>query len=161
MNWIKKRYDQFLLALLTAALLACAVMIFLHVQSFGDKFSEALATVPQNNKVPPVVLDKIEEAKKKLETPPTWGGTQDKDGEPTRGSLFIAEHYIVSEAGVPQKPASGSLYKDSLTGEAIPNKWFMTNNLPLLDPKVPFQDPDKDGFTNEDEFRGKALPEAL
>lgn len=158
MNWIKKRYDQFLLALFTLALLACAVFIFLRVQSFGDKFSDAVATVPPNNKVPEVKLDEIDAAKEKLQNPPAWNATADKDGKPTRGSLFISEGYIINDAGVPEKPDIGELYTDTLTGQKIPNAWFLKNGLPLLDPKVPFQDPDKDGFTNEDEWREKTDP---
>jgi hypothetical protein len=153
MNWIKKRYDQFLLALFTIALLACAVFIFLRVQSFGEKFSDAVATVAPNNKVPPVKLDEIDAAKEKLQNPPAWTYPTDSKGKPTRGSLFIAEHYIINDAGVPEKPDSTQLYADTLTGQKIPSEWFMKYGLPLLDPKVPFQDPDKDGFTNEDEWR--------
>ena len=63
MNWIKKRYDQFLLALLAVGLLACAVLIFLKVQNFGDNFTSAVTTIPQDNKVPPVPLEKIDAAK--------------------------------------------------------------------------------------------------
>ena len=68
MNWIKKRYDQFLLALLAVVLLVCAVLIFLRVQSFGEKFSDAMANVPPNNKVPPVELDRIDEPRRSCKT---------------------------------------------------------------------------------------------
>ncbi|MDR3402757.1 MAG: thrombospondin type 3 repeat-containing protein [Chthoniobacter sp.] len=158
MNWIKKRYDQFLLALLTVALLACAVLIFLRVQSFGEKFSDAVATVIPNNKVPPVPLDRIDDAKEKLKAPPEWTDPKSADGKPTRGSMFVSDHYIINAAGTPEKPEFTDLYVDSLTGKRIPSKWFLDNNLPLLDPKVAMQDPDKDGFTNEDEFRAGTDP---
>jgi len=158
MNWIKKRYDQLLLAVLAVALLACAITIFLRVQSFPEKFSEAAATVQPNNKVPPVRLEKIEDAKDKLQHPPEWTDPKNAAGEPVRGSLFVSELYIVGPSGTPEKPDKGALYKDSLTGEPIPNKWFLDAGLPLLDPKVPFQDPDKDGFLNEDEWRAKTDP---
>src|ERR1700722_7611968 len=72
MNWIKKRYDQFLLALFALGLLACAILIFLRIQSFGDRFADALANVPPSEKVPPVELERIDEAKSKLEKPPEW-----------------------------------------------------------------------------------------
>jgi hypothetical protein len=50
------------------------------------------------------------------------------------------------------------LYKDSVTGAVIPNSWFLDNGLPVRDPTVAFQDPDGDGFTNEDEWRGNTDP---
>jgi hypothetical protein len=154
MNWIKKRYDQFLLALLVIGLIACAVLILLQVQSFGGRFAEALAIVPPSDKVPPVEL-KIDDAKAKLEKPPVWSvGTKDQP----RGSLFVADLYIIGEDGNPQKPDNGSLWTDSLTGKHIPNKWFLDNNLPLLEPTVTLQDADKDGFLNEDEWREQTDP---
>lgn len=153
MNWIKKRYDQFLLALLGSALLICAVLILLKVKSFPERFTDALASVVPNNKVAPVPLERIDSAKTELEKPHLWTVTA-KD----LGSLFVSEHYIIGEGGVPEKPAGTSLYKDTLTGNAIPSLWFMDNGLPLLDPTVPLQDPDKDGFTNEDEWRGGTDP---
>ena len=50
------------------------------------------------------------------------------------------------------------MHKDSLTGKFIPNRWFMNNRLPLLDQTVTSQDPDKDGFNNEDEARAGTDP---
>jgi hypothetical protein len=158
MNWIKKRYDQLLLAVLAVVLLACAITIFLRVQSFPEKFSQAVASVPPNNKVPPVVLDKIERAKEELQHPPEWTNPKSANGDAVRGALFVSEPYILNQSGTPEKPQGGSLYRDSLTGEPIPNKWFLDAGLPLLEPTVPFQDPDKDGFNNEDEYRAKTDP---
>jgi len=159
MNWIKKRYDQFLLALLAVGLLVCAVLLFLKVQSFGDNFTSAVATVPQIDKVPPVPLDKIDAAKEKLAQPPSWTPTRENtEGPPERGSLFVSQHYITKEGSPPEKPGKGALYKDSLTQQEIPNTWFMQYGLPLLEATVPLQDQDKDGFTNEDEWRGHTDP---
>ncbi|HSI10841.1 MAG TPA: Amuc_1099 family pilus-like system protein [Chthoniobacter sp.] len=158
MNWIKKRYDQFLLALFTVALVACAIMIFLRVQSFGEKFNDAVSTVAPNNKVDKVKLDAIDDAQAKLQHPPEWKMDTDKEGNLVRGSLFIAEPYIINSANVPEKSTEGYLYTDTLTGEKIPNRWFLNNNLPLMNPKAPFDDPDKDGFLNEDEYRAKTDP---
>jgi len=158
MNWIKKRYDQFLLAIFMVALIACVVMIFLRVQSFGEKFNDAVATVPPNNKVEKVKLGEIDAANEKLQHPPEWKMETDKEGNLVRGSLFIAEPYIINQANVPEKSTEGSLYADTLTGQRIPNRWFLNNNLPLMSPKVPFDDPDKDGFNNEDEWRAQTDP---
>ena len=60
------------------------------------------------------------------------------------GSVFLAA------MGSSAEPAR---YKDSLTGQEIPDAWFLQNGLPLDDPKVALQDADGDGFTNEDEWR--------
>ena len=42
---------------------------------------------------------------------------------------------------------------DRVTGKHIPNVFWVRNKLPILDPTVSVQDPDGDGFLNEDEWR--------
>lgn len=156
MDWIKKRYDQALLAVAALLLLVFSAMIVLKVGAFGEKFADAQATVPVNNTIPPLVLDRVEEAKLALEKPPVW--VIDNKEPRTRGSLFVADFYIIGAEGVPKKPNVGAMWKDSLTGKEIPNKWFLDNSLPLLVAGVAGQDPDKDSFTNEDEWRDNTDP---
>jgi hypothetical protein len=157
MDWIKKHYDQFALAVISAAVLAFAIFLYLKTQSFGERFAEALAQPPQNDKVPPIVLDQIDKANALLAKPPTWiAPIPDHDSE--RGSLFVSEHYMLDKEGNPTRPAKGSIYSDSLTGNPIPNTWFLDNGLPLFDPTVPTQDADQDGFPNEVEWRYKTDP---
>ena len=156
MDWIKNRYDQVALAVVALLLITFSAMLALNSQSFGEKFTDALAPVVPNEKIPPLVLDRVDEAKAMLEKPASWV-IESKEPK-TRGSLFVSERYIIGPEGVPKKPKEGSLYTDSLTGKPIPNTWFLDNNLPLLDPTVTQQDPDKDGFTNEDEWRESTDP---
>jgi hypothetical protein len=131
-------------------------MIVLKANNFGTKFAEAMATVSPSRKIPPLVLRSVEEAKVALETPPTWV-VENKEPR-SRGSLFVSELYIVGPEGIPLKPNIGNLRSDSLTGKGIPNSWFMDNNLPLREAGVALQDPDKDGFSNEDEWRENTDP---
>ena len=139
-------------------MLVCAVLIFLKVQGFEETFAATVANVPPNNTVPPVTLDRIDAAKEELAKPPTWTVPTNLNDQ-GRGSLFISNYYIIDTVtGNPIKPIIGSLYKHSLTGEPIPNKWFLDNQLPLLDTTVPLQDPDKDGFANEDEWKAGTDP---
>jgi hypothetical protein len=156
MDWIKKHYDQFALAVISTAVLAFAVFLYLKTQSFGEKFAGAMEQPVQNDKVPPIVLDQIDHANALLAKPPAWivPGPE----APNRGSLFVSERYMLSPSGVPEKPIVGSIYSDSLTGKPIPNTWFLDNNLPLFDPTVRLQDPDHDGFPNEVEWRYKTDP---
>ena len=163
MDWIKKHYDQFALALLALVLLGLSVMLILRALSFGAGFSAATATAAVRDKVPPLVLVPIEEAKKTLEASPQWDEPNSrqprKDGpERKYGALFVADRYVIGKEGTPKKTDQESFYTDTLTNQPIPNSWFIERNLPLLDPTVPFQDPDKDGFNNEDEWREKTDP---
>jgi hypothetical protein len=161
MDWIKKHYDQFALALLAAGLLALCIILILRTQSFGSAFSAATAQVIPRDKVPPLELDRVDAAKKTLEKPPQWDAASAEDKEDSdaarRGSLFVSLPYLIVN-NAPQKPGGGSLYKDTLTNQDIPNRWFIVNKLPLLDQNVRFQDQDKDGFNNEDEWRAHTDP---
>lgn len=162
MDWIKKHYDQFALALLALVLLACSVLLIQRVQGFGGAFSAALANPKPKEDVPPLVLSSIEAARKALEAPPQWrendSRAQEEDGKTRkRGSLFVADRYVI-ENNLPKPPGGVSFYKDSFSGKDIPNGWFMDHRLPLLDPEVRLQDPDKDGFLNEDEWRAGTDP---
>ena len=153
MDWIKKHYDQFLLALAALALLVVSGLLILKTQSFGDNFSEAQAPIVPSEKVPDVDLTSLEGAMKRAESPVRWE-------EKPNPFLFVADYYII-DGGVPKKPAEGYRHADSLTSTGqpnIPNRFFIKYKLPLLDPTVPKQDPDKDGFFNEDEWRGERDP---
>lgn len=145
MDWIKKNYDKFILAVFAVLLIAVAAMLFLSAQKFGDKFSEAMSSPPKSNKIPEVDTGKIAEAKKSFETPTLW------KSQVHGGRLFTSELYYVKD-GKLEKPDDGSLYTHSRTGDKIPNRFFMENGLQLLDPQVAFGDPDGDGFLNEDEW---------
>ena len=162
MDWMKKHYDRLALALLALVLLACSIALILRVQNFGSAFSAATASAVTREKVPPLTLVAIEEASKTLLAPPQWNEAECRDKDPDnktrkRGSLFVSDRYV-DEGGLPKSPENVSFYKDSLTGKDIPNFWFMDFNLPLLDKTVAQQDPDKDGFSNEEEWRAGTDP---
>ena len=157
MDWIKKHYDQFALAVISTVVLAFAIFLYLRTQGFGERFADALAQPIQNDKVPPIVLDQIDKANALLAKPPNWTIPQ-SDHPSDRGSLFVSERYMLDKDGNPTRPATGSIYSDSLTGKPIPNTWFLDNNLPLFDPSVRLQDPDGDGFPNEVEWRWQTDP---
>jgi hypothetical protein len=157
MDWIKKHYDQFALAVISTAVLGLAIFLYLRAQNFNERFAEALQQPIENNKVPPVVLDQIDKANALLSKPPAWT-VPASDAPSDRGSLFVSERYMLNKDGNPTRPDVGSIYSDSLTGKPIPNTWFLDNNLPLFDPGVCLQDPDNDGFPNEVEWRLKTDP---
>ena len=48
MDWITKRYDQFFLAVSVSALMVCAGLICLRMQSFGTHFGSATMFVPKD-----------------------------------------------------------------------------------------------------------------
>lgn len=149
MDWIKKRYDQFLLVLAALALLGFSGLLALRIKSFPENFADAHTPVVPSEKIPELDLTAVKNAETLAAAPVKW---QTPKG--VNEYLFVPELYAISKEGLPEKPRKGSNNSDSLTKAPIPNSFFTDNNLSPLDPGVPKQDPDKDGFTNEDEWRG-------
>lgn len=54
---------------------------------------------------------------------------------------------------------ASSKITDRVTGKTIPNVFWIKNELPLRDRDVQLQDPDGDGFLNEDEWRHETDPQ--
>lgn len=159
MDWIKKNPHLLALALLALLLLGASAVVIFGVQSFPAQFETVQTSVTPTEKVPPLDMAPLERARQALEKPVTWTA-----GAKQGGSLFVSELYLIDN-NKPIRPAGGDgFYTDTLTTALtgvvtkIPNPWFLENNLPLLDPNVGRQDPDGDGFWNEDEFRAKTNP---
>jgi hypothetical protein len=153
MNWIKHRFDQLILAVIAVALFAFAGMVLTKTGSFDDRLTGAVEQVaipePPEKGPSPVPSDNP------LGSSPVWGvgAINNPDGS-ERGSLFVSVPYIVNTKGELEKAdGRGSLRTDSITGKSIPDQWFIDHKLPYLQGSVALQDPDKDGFTNEDEWR--------
>lgn len=155
MEWIKKNPHQLALALASLGLLGVSAAILLNTQSFGERFSAADTSEKDSGTLPPLELGPVNEALQRVDQPTTW--TPDPK---TNGSLFVANRYLIDPStGKPVPPTGGEgLHTDPSTKQRIPNDWFLTHNLNLLDPNVPGEDPDQDGFSNADEWRGNTDP---
>lgn len=151
MDWIKKNYDRFILAVFAVLLIGVAVMLFLSAQSFGEKFSDAMSPAMKSDKVPEVDAGRIAAAKKHFEKPITW--ESDNHGR----LLFTSESYAVKPDGTLGRVDTIG-WPHSRTAELIPNSWFMSFGFSVNDSAVRFEDPDQDGFLNEDEFLAKTDP---
>jgi hypothetical protein len=155
MDWIKKNYDKFVLGLLALLLIGISVVLFLNSQKFADNFSEAAASPNKSRKIPELDTSVIGAARQSLKSPNLWTSTNHSS------LLFTSELYYLKD-GLLKKPTDDSLYTHSRMAAPaglIPNIWFLQNRLGL-GAGVQFQDPDGDGFPNEDEWLYKTDPNA-
>jgi hypothetical protein len=143
MEWIKKNYDRFILALFAVALIGVSVTLFLAARSFGEKFADAMASPPKNNKIPDVNIAKIKEARNNFGQPLKW------QTNVHGGLLFTSEGYTVKDGQLVK--VKGGFIEHSRTQQHILNTWLIQYGLPPLDRNVGTQDPDGDGFLTEDE----------
>lgn len=124
-----------------------------------DKLAEWVADIESlkppmvpKKKTPPLELESIEKANASLISPGSWNLD-------TPTSLFVSERYLV-ENGVLRNPENASFYRHS-DGRPIENSWF--SQYPAIakqlgKPRLQLEDPDEDGFTNEEEWAAKSDP---
>lgn len=143
MEWIKKNPHQLALAVCSAGLIGASALVLLNSQGLPEKFSSVQLNVPPRENVPPLELQPLQDASKTLEKPAQWTAADD-----SFAPLFISKRYIVADGKVipPERGDVVSRYGP------IPRKWFIDHGLNPFDPTITTQDPDKDGFFNEDEF---------
>ncbi|HEX5176453.1 MAG TPA: Amuc_1099 family pilus-like system protein, partial [Chthoniobacteraceae bacterium] len=146
MDWIKKNPDQFALALLAFLLLACSGWIIFRALHFNDTFSATAMAPPRKDTVPPVDIASINETQQEADKPAQWipkGPAGAKEG----GSLFVSDKFVLKNDQLVMVTESTTLFR-------IPTGWKTKYNLNPLDPRVEDEDPDKDGFSNVQEYLG-------
>ena len=150
MDWIKKHTDQFALAFVAAVLVALSVLIFLKTQGFGEGFSAAMASPSHSKEVAKIPTTEIDNAQKSFSEPTQWFEKSESK------SLFTALSF--TSDGAELKKADAGFIADA-KGRKILKSWLKTHDLDFLSPSVLDEDPDKDGFTNYDEYIGPDLSE--
>jgi len=148
MDWIKKNYDRFVLAIFALALLASSGWLIYSALNFKQTFASLQQTVAHNNKVSGQSLDEIDKARASIQKPATWVPQKDT------GSLFVSERYLVKEGKLVALigDANSQLHKP------VPNQWFLDNNLDIQDPDILNQDTDHNGFTNYEKWKAGIDP---
>lgn len=145
MNWIKTHYDRVVLAIVSALLLGSSLFLANEAIQSRSIFVNLTTQVKQSDKIPGVPVGELTQAQNALENPTLWTF---KKGN---GSLFVSEKYLI-EDGKPVLLLSGTVHPP------VPNEWFIQHGLDLTDSDVLNQDPDKDGFTNLEEWRAGTDP---
>jgi hypothetical protein len=146
MDWIKKHYDQFTLALVSVLLLGFSAFIILKATSFGETFASIQSSPAPNNKIPPVDTTVIQTGQQQLDKPAAWVVNLQNNGP-----LFVARKYLEGPDGYPMDPIKAG---GMALHPPVPNEWLTKYELDLLSGTVLDEDPDKDGFTNRDEYLG-------
>src|SRR5437762_10642728 len=134
-----------------AALIGAAVFLFISAVSIwwsAIQFGNRLVT-PQPSRgkpasQPPVAVE-LDHAAEQLQNPAQWKAS-------TRSGLFVPEKHFIAADGLP------ATLQNTQVHAPVPNDWFEKYGLPIEDADALDQDPDKDGFTNLDEWQGNTDP---
>jgi hypothetical protein len=143
-DWLKANYDR-------AAVMAAAVFLFISALAiwwgaiqFGNRLITPAAVSAKQAVQPPIAAE-VDRAMQHLEQPLQWKAT-------TRSGLFVPERHFIGPDGMP------ATLENTQVHAPVPNEWFEKYGLPIEDADALEQDPDKDGFTNLDEWQGNTDP---
>jgi hypothetical protein len=144
LDWIKAHYDRVVLIAAGILLFISAICIWWSAIQFGNRL---VSPQPPRAKTasPPAVLVELDSAAEQLQRPAQWKAS-------TRSGLFVPEKHFIGANGLP------ATLQNTQVHAPVPNEWFEKYGLPIEDSDVLDQDPDKDGFTNLDEWQGNTDP---
>jgi hypothetical protein len=151
MAWIKTHPHLLFLIVVAVAVLAGSGFVVKSAMDFDNKFNVVRQVVPKGTQVYVQEQTPIEKANSEFQKPAQW--SVPKNGY----SLFTSVPLMVVN-GVLQPPEGGSEQTYTLKKEPIPNQWFFDNNFSPFKKGVNREDPDGDGFWNEDEWAHKTDP---
>jgi len=144
LDWIKAHYDRAVLIAAALFLFISAIAIWWSAIQFGNRLLTPQPPRPKAASQPPVAVE-LDRAAEQLQQPAQWKAS-------TRSGLFVPEKHFIGADGLP------ATLQNTEVHAPVPNDWFEKYGLPIEDAGVLDQDPDKDGFTNLDEWQGGTDP---
>ena len=143
-DWIKAHYDRVALIAAAIFLFTSAIAIWWSTIQFGNRLVSPQQPRAKTASQPAVAVE-LDRAAEQLEHPAQWKVS-------TRSGLLVPERHFIGADGLP------ATLQNTQVHPPVPNDWFEKYRLPVEDADVLDQDPDKDGFTNLDEWQGNTDP---
>ena len=143
-DWFKANYDRAVLIAAGLFLFISALAIWWSAIQFDNQLTAPLAVRPKAASQPPVAAE-LDRAAELLQKPTQWKSS-------ARSGLFVPEKHFIGADGMP------ATLENTQVHAPVPNEWFEKYGLPIEDADALEQDPDKDGFTNLDEWQGNTDP---
>lgn len=145
MDWIRAHYDRVALIAAAAFLFVCSISIWSSAVGFGKNFAVMPTAGPLKGASPLPEAVELDAAAEKLHQQPQWTFSG-------RSGLFVPEKHFIGADGLP------ATLQTTMLHPPVPNEWLEQFNLPIADADVLDQDPDRDGFTNLEEWEGHTNP---
>ena len=144
LEWIKAHYDRVALIAAGLFLFISAISIWWSAIQFGHRLVAQPGPPPKNASPPPMATE-LDRAAERLQHPSQWKSS-------SRSGLLVPEKHFIGANGLP------ATLQNTQVHPPVPNDWFEKFNLRIQDADVLEQDPDRDGFTNLDEWQGGTDP---
>ena len=143
-DWLKGNYDRAVVMAAAVFLFISAVAIWWSAVQFGNRLVTPSTVAPKTASQPPVAVE-LDRVAEQLQKPTQWKSS-------TRTGLFVPEKHFIGADGMP------ATLRNTQVHSPVPNEWFDKYALSIEDADALEQDPDKDGFTNLDEWHGNTDP---
>ena len=143
-DWIKAHYDLVVVIAAAAFLFISAVSIWWSAIQFGNRLLTPEPPRPKAASQPPVAVE-LDRAAEQLQHPAQWKAS-------TRSGLFVPEKHFIGSDNLP------ATLQTTVVHPPVPNQWFEQFGLPVENADALDEDPDSDGFTNLDEWKGQTNP---
>src|ERR1041385_5550367 len=144
LDWVEAHDDRVTLIAAAIFLFVSAIAIWWNVIQFGNRLVSPQQP-PVKSASQPAVAVELDHAAQQLEQPVRWKAS-------TRSGLFVPERHFIGADGLP------ATLQNTQVHPPVPNDWFEKYRLPIEQADVLDQDPDRDGFTNLDEWQGGTDP---
>src|SRR5450755_2738520 len=112
MDWIKRNYDQFILALVALVLLGLSGYLIKSTLDFQQTFAGIRGEVPHRNTIPPADLSELAKANTSLGNPAIWTPKQED------ASMFVSVPYILRNGALEDPSQQGGMLHPP-----VPNSW--------------------------------------
>jgi hypothetical protein len=145
-NWVKANYDRAIFIGAGAFLFISVIAILSDAIQLGSRLVAPRGIPPKGASQPAVAVE-LDRAVEQLQKPSQWKSSR-------RSGLFVPERHFIGSDGMP------ATLENTQVHSPVPNEWFEKYGLTIEDADALEQDPDKDGFTNFDEWQGNTDPVA-
>ena len=136
---MNKHYERALLGVFALALIACSGWISWQALSFPENFAGRNSSKKPDNTINPPDAKAVDAAAALASNPRSWS--------PHEGSLFVSRPYVLRDEKIYDPLEGGAPLHEPIT-----NAWLVKYNLDYGNPNIKNEDPDKDHFTNLEEF---------
>jgi len=153
MSWFSDNYEKAALGGAAVVSVAFAFIAYSNKDAVEESFTLSHAKHSDDVSIPG--LPKIKHVKASLESQHIW---PQSDMGSRKVDLMIGVP-LFAKRGDPDHPVD--LLKSASVHSEIPNTWWLENNLDPGYSDSPERDPDKDGFSNREEYVAQTDPNAF
>jgi hypothetical protein len=153
MDWIKKHYERALVVVCGVIALLGSGWLIISATSFPSQF--VLSTVTPGTRLESLSDDLVTAAIRQLTGAEPW--VRPKVGQHKTIPVSASTPFVVMH-DKPSEPFDMMADDAPKLRDPIENWWLVENDLDYTTTEVKQSDPDRDGFTNLDEWEGKTNP---